>query len=97
MSCASRNPVVFARSDVCAPSSTQFEFADGVEGVLLKYTMPVHGKFSVYQLQAGRLDDRTFTTLTISTEASRLNEGDLKNYLTCIAKATVTVDAEASP
>jgi hypothetical protein len=69
--------------------TTEFQFTDGATGVLLKYTMPVHGKFSVYQLQAGRLDGQTFTTLTISTEASRLTEDDLKAYLTCIANASV--------
>ena len=72
-----------------AIETTEFLFTDGVAGVLLKYTMPVHGKFSVYQLQAGRLDGQTFTTLTISTEASRLTEDDLKVYLTCIANASV--------
>lgn len=75
--------------------TTEFEFTDGTAGLLLKYTMPVHGKFTVYQLQAGRLDGTTFTTLTISTEASRLTEDDLKTYLTCIANASVASSKES--
>lgn len=75
--------------------TTEFEFTDGASGLLLKYTMPVHGKFTIYQLQAGRLDANTFTTLTISTEASRLTEDDLKLYLTCIANASVAGPKES--
>ena len=68
--------------------TTEFAFTDGAEGLLLRYSMPVHGKFSVVQFQAGRLDGNTFTTLTISTEASRLSEESMKAYLLCIANAS---------
>ncbi|MEQ8277610.1 MAG: hypothetical protein RMA76_35500 [Deltaproteobacteria bacterium] len=70
----------------------EFSFADGQTGLLLDYAMPVHGKFTVVQLQAGRLDGDVFTTLTISTEASRLDDDAKKHYLQMIAAAKVPAE-----
>lgn len=69
--------------------TTAFDFADGAAGMLLKYTMPVHQKFSIFQLQALRIDGEVCTTLTLSTEASRADDATVKTYLSCIAAASV--------
>lgn len=69
--------------------TTEFVFSDGAQGLLLRYQMPAHERFTIVQLQAGRLDSTTFSTLTISTEQSRLTDHDLKAYLQCIANASV--------
>lgn len=70
----------------------EFEFEDGQAGLLLDYSMPVHGKFTIVQLQAGRLDGDVFTTLTISTEASRLDDAIKASYLRTIAAARVPAE-----
>ena len=72
-----------------AVETTAFAFADGAPGMLLRFTMPVHQKFNVSQLQAVRIDGDVATTLTMSTEASRLDDEHLKSYLACIANASV--------
>lgn len=70
----------------------EFEFEDGQTGLLLEYSMPVHGKFTVVQMQAGRLDGDVFTTLTLSTEASRLDDAIKAGYLRTIAAARVPAE-----
>jgi hypothetical protein len=69
--------------------TTAFTFQDGSAGVMLRYTMPVHQRFSVAQLQALRIDGDVSTLLTLSTEASRLDDATLKAYVACLAAATV--------
>lgn len=69
--------------------TTEFKFLDGAQGVLLKYSFPAHEKFSVLQFQAGRVDDGVFTTITLTTEPTRLSSEQTAQYLECIASATV--------
>lgn len=69
--------------------TTEFKFKDGTQGLLLKYSFPAHEKFSVLQFQAGRVDDGVFTTITLTTEPTRLSSDQTAQYLECIASATV--------
>ncbi|MFO0727491.1 MAG: hypothetical protein U1E65_27185 [Myxococcota bacterium] len=69
--------------------STEFSFKDGGRGLLLKYSFPAHERFSVLQFQAGRLDNGVFTTITLSTEPTRLKPEDTQAYLESIASAVV--------
>lgn len=69
--------------------TSAFTFDDGVEGLLIKYTMPAHKEFKLAQMQAARLDDKVFTTLTISTELSRLSDDVVASYLKSLASAAV--------
>ena len=68
--------------------TSAFTFDDGAEGLLIKYTMRAHKEFKLAQMQAARLDDHVFTTLTISTELSRLSDDVVEQYLKSLSSAT---------
>lgn len=72
-----------------AIETTRFEFRDGVEGRLLRYSLPVHQRFRVEQMQALRLDDSVCSTVTLSTESTRLDDDTLRAYLTCLAEVSL--------
>ena len=65
--------------------TTEFAFADGQEGLLLKYTIPGPMDFQLAQMQAARLDGDILTTVTITNEVSRLNEDVVAGYLQTLA------------
>ena len=65
--------------------SSAFSFDDGQEGLLIKYTIPAHQNFQLAQMQAARLDGDVFTTVTISTELSRLSDEVVADYLAALA------------
>lgn len=67
----------------------EFTFADGKVGLLLKYTMPAFKEFKLAQMQAARLDDDVLTTVTISTELSRLNAATVELYVKSLASVSL--------
>ncbi|MDP2345898.1 MAG: hypothetical protein Q8O67_33470 [Deltaproteobacteria bacterium] len=69
--------------------SDEFTFADGKVGLLIKYTMPAHKEFKLAQMQAARLDDDVLTTVTISTELSRLNPATVELYVKSLASVSL--------
>ncbi len=69
--------------------SDEFTFADGKVGLLIKYTMPAFKEFKLAQMQAARLDDDVLTTVTISTELSRLNAAVVEQYVKSLASASI--------
>jgi hypothetical protein len=69
--------------------SDEFTFKDGAVGLLIQYTMPGFKEFKLAQMQAARLDDDVFTTVTLSTEVSRLNPATIELYLTSLASLSV--------
>jgi len=68
----------------------EFAFADGAVGLLLKYTMPGFKEFKLAQMQAARLDGDVFTTVTLSTELTRLNAPTVEEYLKSLASVSIT-------
>lgn len=67
--------------------TSDFAFADGAAGHLLKYTIPGPMDFKLAQMQAARLDGNVLTTVTITNEVSRMNEAVLSEYLVTLASA----------
>lgn len=61
-----------------------FTFADGSQGVLLKYTMPGFKEIRLLQLQAVRLDDDVSTSMLITAGAADISEDALNAYLGCL-------------
>ena len=70
--------------------SDDFTFAAGKVGLLIKYTMPAHKEFKLAQMQAARLDDDVLTTVTISTELSRLNPATVELYVKSLASVSLS-------
>ena len=64
-----------------------FKFADGVQGMLVSFDFPAGGDARVRQLQAMRLDVEQLTTLTLSIDATTLNDASYQRYLASLASA----------
>jgi hypothetical protein len=67
----------------------EFTFADGNVGLIIKYTMPGFKEFKLAQMQAARLDGDVFTTVTLSTELSRLNPATVELYVKSLASVSI--------
>lgn len=76
-------------SGISTIDTDEFAFADGKVGLLIKYTMPAFKEFKLAQMQAARLDDDVLTTVTISTELSRLNAATVELYVKSLASVSL--------
>lgn len=76
-------------SGISTIDSDEFAFKDGCVGLLIKYTMPGFKEFKLAQMQAARLDGDVFTTVTLSTELSRLNPATIELYLQSLASLSI--------
>ncbi len=68
--------------------SLPLKFADGKEGILLSYLFSFNEKSMLRQLHAVRLDDKTVTTLVLTTPGS-ITETEEQNYIKYLSSATV--------
>jgi len=70
-------------------AASQLVFKDGAEGMLLEFSFPAVGNYSVVQMQALRIDAGVLTTLTLCTEMSRLTPQEHVRFRACLSSATV--------
>lgn len=70
-------------------ATAEMKFKDGAHGMLVSFDFAANEHAKVRQFQALRLDGSLFTTLTLSVDATTLNDATMKHWLDVLASASL--------